>query len=220
METLFRTRRPYWRFKYEPQRPSGDASNYCIYVTNLAVIYRGGRRFNKSSLGDFLFVGQISFEVALVGQVVGSNFRPSNRKLAFNPLATRGGSESPWATTRIRRKARLLSAAALPSLGPSLVTSLCVEIFSRDKCPPVGGKMSYVVASDIEISPSYAINREQGYPTAAPRPSPKSTACVGSAEKRASSAVAKGLNRKGQKWEQGCHCVGGEEGMCHWFCSR
>jgi len=53
--------------------------------------------------------------------------------------------------------------------------------------------MSYVVASDIEISPSYAIKREQGYPTAAP--SPKSTACVGSAEKRASSAVAKGLKK-------------------------
>ena len=62
--------------------------------------------------------------------------------------------------------------------------------------------MNYVVASEIEISPSYAIKREQGYPTAAPRLSPKSTACVGSAEKRASSAVAKGLKyrkRKGGK---------------------
>ena len=87
--------------------------------------------------------------------------------------------------------ARLLSAAALPSLGPSLVTSLCVEIFSRDKCPPVGGKMNYVVASEIEISRSYAIKREQGYPTAAP--SPKSTAWVA---KQASSAVAKGLMLK------------------------
>ena len=68
-------------------------------------------------------------------------------------------------------------AAALPSLGPSLVTSLCVEIFSRDKCPPVGEKMNSVVASsEIEISRSYAIKREQGYPTAAP--SPKSTAWV------------------------------------------
>ena len=72
--------------------------------------------------------------------------------------------------------ARLLLAAALPSLGPSLVTSLCVEIFSRDKCPPVGGKMNYVVASGIEISRCYAIKREQRYPTAAP--SPKSTAWV------------------------------------------
>jgi len=63
-------------------------------------------------------------------------------------------------------------------LGPSLVTSLCVEInlFSRDKCPPVGGKMNYVVASEIKISRSYAVKSEQGYPTAAP--SPKSTAWV------------------------------------------
>jgi len=36
--------------------------------------------------------------------------------------------------------------------------------------------MNYVVASEIEISPSYAIKREQGYPTAAL--SPKSTAWV------------------------------------------
>jgi len=57
--------------------------------------------------------------------------------------------------------------------------------------------MNYVVASEIEISPSCAIKREQGYPTAAP--SPKSTACMGSEEKRASSAVAKGL-RKPVEW--------------------